>query len=182
MTFPMTSHMKRAKRRFLSGALLAILALFALASSYGCARVITEESLNKADRGITFKEIIKDPSAHIGKTVLLGGTVIGVENREDTTVTEVIEKPLSSGLRPGDPEASGGRFLIEFKGFLDPAVFAGRDMTIVGRVKGVERGRLGKMPYVYPVLTPIEHHLWKRGYERDSGVSFGIGIGIIHAD
>ena len=160
-----------------------IAALFAASVLSGCAHVITGESLRKADRDLTFAVLMKNPEAHRGKTVLLGGTVIGVENREETTVLEVLEEPLSGGLKPGDPEKSGGRFLVEFKGFLDPALWAGRPVTVVGTVKSIEEKTLGKMPYAYPVITPIEHYLWRRGQGYDSpGVTFGIGVGIFHGD
>ncbi|HLC17955.1 MAG TPA: Slp family lipoprotein [Thermodesulfobacteriota bacterium] len=149
---------------------------------YGCAPVISKAALEGADRGLGFSELSKEPSLHTDKTVVLGGTVIGVENLEDRTVVEVMEAPLTARLKPVTGDESAGRFLVEFEGFRDPVIYRGRLITVAGTVKGVEERTLGKMPYRYPVIRPVEHYLWRRGEETGPRLGIGLGIGVIHTN
>lgn len=152
----------------------------------GCAPVISKETLNTVDRSITFEEVIKDPSAHTGKGVVFGGTILDTENREDNTVIEVLQEGLNARLRPVVPEESAGRFLVSFKGFRDPAIYSkGRGITIAGKVTGTEQRKLGKGTYTYPVIEPVEHYLWDRrtyGRDGDVGIGIGLGFGYTHID
>ncbi|MGD8710609.1 MAG: Slp family lipoprotein, partial [Ectothiorhodospiraceae bacterium] len=74
---------------------------------------------------------------YTGTRVLWGGTIAGVENRADSTLLEVVARPLDAEGRPDRDAASQGRFLATVKGFLDPAVFEKkRSITVVGTVEG----------------------------------------------
>lgn len=161
--------------------LVAAAALLALA---GCGPVLSRETLGQTDRGLGFEQVIKDPAAYTGKTIVLGGTILGIENREGTTVVEVLEQEMNSRLMPVDPESSAGRFLVEFDGFKDPAVFTnGKLLTVAGTITGVRKRRLGGSTYTYPVIRPVEHYLWKRrGYGGGPRIGIGLGIGITHVD
>ena len=145
----------------------------------GCAPVISEKTLTSVDRAIGFEDLVKKGGKHTGKTVLLGGRILRVENLEDITVIEVLEEILSSRLKPSGPEASRGRFLAEFSGFKDPAVFyPGALITVAGVLKRFEKRILGKAELTYPVLSPVEHHLWSEGYDEGPRIGFGFGISI----
>ncbi|MDP2690781.1 MAG: Slp family lipoprotein [Deltaproteobacteria bacterium] len=160
---------------------LLVIALLALA---GCGPVLSKETLGQVDRGLQFEEVIKDPSAHTGSSVVLGGTILGIENLRDRTIIEVLEQDMNSQLRPIDPEKSAGRFLVEFDGFRDPAIFSrGKLLTVAGRITGAQERPLGKGTYAYPVIKPIEHYLWEeRGYSGEPRIGIGVGIGITHID
>ncbi len=141
----------------------------------GCAPVISKKVLDKVDRTIGFSEIQKNPDSYRGKRVLLGGTIVAVENLEDKTLVEVLQQPLNSALRPVRPEESKGRFLVLYRGFKDPALYApGRALTVAGIVEGERAGKIDKMPYTYPLILAEEDHLWSA--YRGPGVSLGIGI------
>lgn len=156
-----------------------VLLLLVLLIVSGCAPVIDKKTLESVDRGIRFSDLVRDPDRYSGKKVLLGGTIVGVENREGKTEIEVLDQPLNYQLRPTDPEGSEGRFLCVFKGFKDPAIYSrNRRITIAGVFTGLEKRRLGEMDYRYPVIEPVEHYLWRSPYGEPSvGIGVGIGIG-----
>ncbi len=158
-------------RFYVYGVAAALLLLF----TGGCAPVISQKVLDTVDRSVSFSDLKENPDLYKGKRVLLGGTIVEVRNLEDRTVVEVLEQPLSGSLRPVNRERSGGRFLVTYSGFKDPAVYSsGRAITVVGTVEGKEKGRIGRMEYTYPVIAAEEDYLW--GAYRGPEVSLGIGI------
>lgn len=162
----------------------ALLIASALILLYGCAPVISKETLKTVDREISFSQVAKDPGAYVGKSVVFGGTIINVDNQEGRTVMEVLQEGLDYRLKPVLPEESEGRFLVEFPAFKDPAVYSkGRGITVAGTIKGVEEGKVGKTTYKYPVIEPREHHLWRlRGYDPGTRIGIGLGFGYTHID
>lgn len=147
----------------------------------GCGPVISKDTLGRIDRTLTFEEVIKDPGAYAGRTIVLGGTILAVENLDGRTIAEVIEQDMNSRLKPVRPESSAGRFLIEFDGFKDPALYnRGKSVSVAGTITGVEKRMLGKAEYAYPVIRPVEHYLWEeeRGpSEPRIGLGLGLGFG-----
>lgn len=146
----------------------------------GCAPVISENTLRTVDRDISFSSVVADPAAFTGRSVVFGGTILGIENMEGATVIEVVQEGMNSQLKPLDRGSSAGRFLARFDRFMDPAIFsAGRRITVAGIVAGSETRPLGKGTYRYPVIEPTEHYLWDPGdYDRGGDPRIGIGIGI----
>ncbi|WP_440997920.1 Slp family lipoprotein [Arhodomonas sp. SL1] len=96
-----------------------------------------------------------------GERVRWGGEIVEVINRADHTLVAVSQRPLDAAARPREDADSGGRLLARFDGFLDPAVYAaGRDLTITGRVVGLETRPVGEYPYRYVVVEVDGHNLW----------------------
>jgi len=166
---------KTAPIRTAHAAILLILTILIFA---GCAPVISDTALKGVDRNLTFAEIIKTPSQHKGAAVLLGGRVIGVSNRENITLVEVLQFPLSRGMRPRSRKGSKGRFILRVNGFLDPLVFKGRLITTAGILGEPMTRPLGKAQYTYPVIESREFHIWKFRNESSSPITIGIGLGI----
>lgn len=159
--------------------LIALLALAVFIA--GCAPVISKSVLESADRTVEFTVLAKDPDSYRGKTVILGGVVIRVENLEDKTVAEVLDTALDGSLKPVNIDESEGRFIVEFTGFKDPVVYTGRLITVVGKVLGSRSREIGKKLYTYPVIAPVEHYLWRTPAYSNGPISVGIGVGIMHS-
>lgn len=109
-----------------------------------------------------------------------GGVIAHVDNRAEATFIEVVSYPLSR-QEPQTRQSTTGRFRLRVEGFADPVDYrAGRRITGVGTVTGVEDGRIGELDYVFPVLDAHSVHLWpeREPPHSSSGVRFGIGIGI----
>jgi outer membrane lipoprotein len=167
-----------ARRSFIS----SIVVLLLLLATTGCAPVISRSVLDSLEPGITFEDIMKAPAAREGAMVLLGGRVLGVENLPDVTLVEVLEYPLGRNLRPLPSRASGGRFLVRYRGFLDPLVYTGRLITVAGTLREPIMRPLGKRSYVYPVLDVMELYRWRIGQEAVPAISIGIGLGFSTGD
>jgi outer membrane lipoprotein len=127
----------------------------------GCATT-PDPVLDAEVQPVTLEQVKADPDRYKGARVRWGGTLVGIGNRADTTVLEVLGRPLRYNGAP-DPDAMGtGRFRASVAGFLDPSDFAaGRWVTLVGAVAGVESGRVGDYPYVFPVVAVEAQRLWR---------------------
>ena len=133
--------------------------------------------MNTVDKSITFQALQKSPDDMKGKIVLLGGQIIATTPKADETWIEILEKPLDSQQRPLDTDQSAGRFLVRFKGFLDPSIYeTGRKLTVAGQVEGKLIRPLNETYYTYPLITAREHYLWKPG-DASNTPRFSIGIG-----
>ncbi|MBI3596793.1 MAG: Slp family lipoprotein [Nitrospirae bacterium] len=144
----------------------------------GCAPAISKEVRDQVDPAATFKAVFHDPDSYKGKTVLWGGKIIHTRNTKDTTWIELLQQPLARGDRPIRESASEGRFLIRHEGFLDPAVYGrGREITLVGEVRGRETRSLDEVEYSYPVVADKQLVLW--GPEQEPTFHFGLGFGAV---
>jgi outer membrane lipoprotein len=116
-----------------------------------------------------------------GRRVAWGGTVIRVENLADRTRLEMLAFPLDSNGIPDTGGRPAGRFLADYRGFLDPVDYApGRRATLRGVITGSHSGKVGDAPYQYPVIEAEDVRLWTSG--RSGGgwwpPQLHIGIGV----
>ena len=128
----------------------------------GCASTGAPEAIRQAPAGQPgVSEVQQEPERFVGTTVRWGGTIIKVENRPDTTLIEVLARPLSSKGRP-DADAGGeGRFVARFEGFLDPEEYArDRLLTVTGKIAGIRERPVGEYRYRYPLVIPDSFYLW----------------------
>jgi outer membrane lipoprotein len=136
--------------------------LFLGSALVGCAHIISKDILKDLDREIGFEELRKDPGKYQGKTVLLGGVIVKTENKNEGTLLEIYQTEINHYGEPVDIDISKGRFLANYKEFLDSEIYRkGRKVTIAGVVSGGEVKRLGEIDYNYPYLAIKEIHLWK---------------------
>lgn len=122
--------------------------------------------------------------AHTGERVRWGGEIIRVEPSASSTCFEILARELDGSARPLRRDRSDGRFIACRNGFYDPEVFIkGRDLTVVGRVDGSEKGRVGEYEYTYPRIAADAVYLWPKrplvveqrnwGYDPFWGPGFG---------
>lgn len=121
---------------------------------------------------------------HKGELVRWGGEIIKVEPGTADTCFEILSRELNSTARPMLRDKSDGRFIACRNGFYDPEVFVkGRELTVVGRLDGTERGRVGEFDYTYPRVAADAIYLWAKrpievqqrnwGYDPFWGPGFG---------
>jgi len=121
----------------------------------GCS-VLPRSVLKEADRDITLDMVQSNPERLVGSKVIWGGVILNSENLENVTEIEVLETELSFDERPKNG-SSKGRFIIQSPGYLDTNIYSkSKKITVAGTVKGIERRKIGKMDYPYPIITPIE--------------------------
>lgn len=160
---------------------IRLIPLFAAAImlSSGCAKPFPSQITDRVDRKVSFSDLQKDPGKHKGKWVMFAGVIVSsMIEKDGSTYLEVVEKPADSFGEPLRTDESGGRFIAVSKQFLDPAVYQGRVITVVGEVVGDSVRPLGGMAYRYPLLSVEALHLWEPSY--GPSFSFGVGVGVFH--
>lgn len=158
--------------------LFAILAI-ALLGCTACTLPISQPSLDLVDRDLTFAALRQDPDRYVGRYLLLGGMIATVRNTSTGSELEVVQFATDGNGRITATDNSGGRFIVQLATFSEPAVYQGRLVTLVGKVKGQVQARLDEIDYLYPLLTAQELHLWKPEESPDaSRVRFGFGLGV----
>ncbi len=122
-----------------------------------------KEVMQEVKRDIPFSEALKAPDAFRGESVVWGGVIIETIARPDDTLVIVRQAELDFQKQPKDLDISLGRFIIRYKGFLDPAIYSkDREVTVVGRIAGREERPIGDYRYSYPVIDSQDLRLWEK--------------------
>ncbi|MFQ5451524.1 MAG: Slp family lipoprotein [Nitrospinaceae bacterium] len=144
----------------------------------GCAPVLSQRVLDESTENVPFWDLQRHTENYIGKSVLLGGTVIQVGQDASGSWVEVLQRPLGYRLEPQIDDRPGGRFLLLSDGVLEEEIFSkGRKITVAGIVQGKETRPLDQTTYDYPLLKIREYHLWPKGnYPSRPRVFFSLGL------
>lgn len=98
-----------------------------------------------------------------GQKVRWGGVVLSMDNKSDQSCFEILARPLDSSSRPKQSDHNDGRFLACIPGFRDPKTYeGGREVTVVGELKGSESRQIGEYAYQYPKVAASEVYLWPK--------------------
>ena len=110
---------------------------------------------------ITVDAARSDITRYTGRQVHWGGTISAVENKENDTWIEVVDRPLGSYGRPQISDQTAGRFLVRIDGFLDPAIYrVNRPITVYGTMEGGLMRPIDEHPYLYPLVKAQTYYLW----------------------
>ena len=144
----------------------------------GCAAGISRQSRAKVTYTGTFSEILKTPKAYKGEVVMIGGRIIETKVSSPLSEIMVLQLALDINGHPLNPDQSGGRFIVQVKKLLDPAIYQ-KDMylTLVGTLKGSKIESIGGFQYEYPLIEAIEIKLWPKGMRTGPIIHLGIGVG-----
>jgi outer membrane lipoprotein len=107
--------------------------------------------------------------AQTGTRIRWGGTIASVDNQQNATALEIVERPLNGDGRPKQTDQTGGRFIARVHGFLDPEVYkTGREVTVAGALAGRTERTIGQHPYTFPLVDVTQVYLWpeRREYPR----------------
>jgi outer membrane lipoprotein len=110
------------------------------------------------DTSVRFADLKSAPSEYVGRTVMIGGTVIRAKRTRAGTELEVLQLPSAKdGPLTEDRLHSEGRFLAVREAFLDPASLPeGTPITVIGTVTGETTRQLDESDYTYPILD-VKH-------------------------
>jgi len=116
----------------------------------GCSYAISPQIRDSADRSIPYEKLSADPHAYAGRTVILGGEIIDVRQKE-----------LDLWGKPRRTNRSGGVFLVLHRAQLDPLIYAaGREITVAGEVTRADKAGTGQDLSGYLILRSRELKLW----------------------
>ena len=167
------NHMK-----FRNASNILVLAIFSTFLVMGCTAGISQQARSKVTYTGAFSALQKTPDAYKGEVVMLGGRIIEAKASSPLSELTVLQLDIGTSDRPKNSDKSEGRFIIQSKQLLDPAIYE-KDMlvTVVGTLKGSKVLPIGDLEYTYPVVEPIEIKLWPKGERVRPAVHFGFGIG-----
>lgn len=114
-------------------------------------------------RDVPLKAIKENPNKYKDISILWGGRITNCINTQDGTVFEILHLPLDREGYPEDTDSSEGRFIVKSRNFLDCAVYSkGRLLTVVGKFRELQEGKIDTMPYTFPVIEAQSTYLWKK--------------------
>lgn len=149
-----------------------------LCSCMACGAAFDPDVRSQIDPTLSYPELLASPSSHVGRVVLLGGTIVEATNYETFTQLTLLQYPIGRGDRPRTSQPSGGRFLLQVPGYLESEIYRpGRAVSVIAEVVGREDLPLGETTYMYPVLVPKALHLWPEGGSGPR-IQFGFGVGV----
>jgi outer membrane lipoprotein len=155
-----------------------MLFIFFIMFLMGCATGISRQSRSKVTYAGTFSELQKTPDVYKDEIIMLGGKILETSVSSTLSQLTVLQLELDNNGRPVNLDQSHGRFLVQSKEFLDPAIYQkGILLTLVGKLKGSEVRAIGGFDYVYPLLEPIEIKLWPMEILTQPRFHFGFGVG-----
>ena len=173
---------QKALTIFHVAALCPIAAVTLLLSACTSSKVIPPDLKEQIDSSVTFRDLKASPQTFQGRTVLLGGEVLGARRVQDGVELEMLQLPVKGDDPPVERRTeSQGRFLAVDRPGGDPASYPpGTRLTLIGTVTGDETRRLDESTYQYPVIDVKHLYVWSEDTyrERNSvGVSGGVGVG-----
>jgi len=123
----------------------------------------SREVMQEVKRDITFGEVAKAPETFKGEAVIWGGVIIETIPRTGDTLLIIRQTELDFLKRPRNLDKSEGRFIIQYQGFLDPAIYSkDREVTVAGIIEGKEERLIGEHRYAYPVVKSRALNLWEK--------------------
>lgn len=138
---------------------------------------------SRVDRSLAPRSDVAGLAVDTQKNVLWGGAILSTTNLEHSTRIEVQAYPLDAYNAPRIRRDPLGRFILEYPGYLEPAIYTeGRLITLVGAVTRTLDGKVDDAAYTYPVVVAEQIYLWPRDRYRDRprtylGIGIGMGIG-----
>ena len=85
--------------------------------------------------------VMNAPQLYVGQEARFGGKVVKVTNTDGRTRLEIATQPLDESARPRLGAASVGRIWADVNGFIDPVDVTNQMVTVVGTIKGSEKGQ-----------------------------------------
>ena len=104
--------------------------------------------------------VMNAPQLYVGQESRFGGKVVKVVNKDGMTRLEIAAQRLDDTARPMLGTASIGRIYADIKGFVDPIDFNNQMVTVVGPIKGTEKGEVGQASYNFVTVDVTGYQRW----------------------
>ena len=123
--------------------------------------VMSRQIRAESEPSVGYRSLVKEVDTYIGKTVILGGYVLETENLSDKTTVVILQAPLGMRDEPKSKDDTEGRFIVSYKGWLDPLVYTkNRRITVAGVVVGLTSEKAESCPHPCLKIDNREIHLW----------------------
>lgn len=125
--------------------------------------VISQQIRKESMAPVNFKTLIQETDKYLGNTVILGGYILETQNLPDKSTIKVLQVPLGWREDPKSRDDSEGRFIISYKGFLDPEIYSkDRKVTVAGIIVGTLAEKVGQFTKSYLKIKSREIYLWPK--------------------
>ncbi|WP_034915280.1 MULTISPECIES: Slp family lipoprotein [Erwinia] len=104
--------------------------------------------------------VLNAPQLYVGQESRFGGKVVKVSNKSGMTRLEIAAMRLDDTARPVLGSASIGRIYADINGFVDPIDFTNQMVTVVGPIKGTEKGEIGQAAYNFVTVNVTGYQRW----------------------
>ena len=104
--------------------------------------------------------VLNAPQIYVGQESRFGGKVVKVTNKNGTTRLEIAAMRLDETARPVLGSPSIGRIYADINGFVDPVDFNNQMVTVVGTIKGTEKGEVGQAAYQFVTIGVTGYQRW----------------------
>ena len=112
-------------------------------------------------RQTNFKPLIQQIDSRIGQSVTLGGYMLDTREADNQTHIIVLQAPLGLRGRPQSEDKSQGRFVVVYRGRLDPNdVGSKRKLTVTGTVLGTAQEKIAYCPDPCLKIENSNLHVW----------------------
>ncbi|MBP2166947.1 outer membrane lipoprotein [Erwinia toletana] len=145
------------RKRFISPASLLLLATVFLS---GCVSIPDSVKGTSPVPQQDLLRVMNAPQLYVGQESRFGGKVVKVTNLTGRTRLEIATQPLDSSARPILGAASVGRIYADINGFIDPVDMNNQMVTVIGPIKGTEKGEIGQAAYNFVVVNVTGYQRW----------------------
>lgn len=126
-----------------------------------CSSHIPPEIRQSLEDAPSVEQVSQAADDHLSKKVRWGGSILSIENKQNTSWLTILANPLNSFGKPQTSDKSPGRFIAIVDEFLEPLLYKpDRKITIIGNLLRTETINIGKHPYQYPIIQIEQHYLW----------------------
>lgn len=144
------------RRSGIAGGILACVLLLS-----GCVSVPDSIKGSSALPQQDLLRVMNAPQLYIGQESRFGGKVVRVMNLNGLTRLEIATQPLDESARPMLGAPSVGRILADIHGFVDPVDLNNQYVTVLGNIKGTEKGEIGKASYNFVIVDVRGYQRWR---------------------
>ena len=138
---------------------LAILAACLLA---GCIHPLASGTRAKLDPAPDYAAVSANPQHYVGRSLLLGGSIAGVNNSKEGSLLEILRWDVNRWGEPLALSEQGDRFLVQTREPLDDRLYSrGRLVTLGATLRGTATIVINDREEQVPLFDLLEMHLWE---------------------
>lgn len=136
-------------------------ALCSLIIVVGCTAPLSPEVRTKLDPDLDFAAVQTEPQRYLGKSLMLGGSIVSLKTADQGSILEVLRWDLDRRGEPLVLSETGDRFLVRTPERLDDELFSrGRLVTLGGTVQGQDTVIINDREESVPLFNLLGIHLW----------------------
>lgn len=126
----------------------------------GCVTIPDAIKGNVAQPQQDLARVLTDPKQFVGQQSRFGGKVVRVVNLDGKTRLEIATQPLDDGARPQLGAPSAGRIYADIPRFVEPTDVTNQYVTVLGTLRGTEKGKIGTLSYDFVVIDVQGFQRW----------------------